>query len=144
MVGSWKMVIGDNCNTMFYFDGKFIREASSHRCLSPVNYANEAEIYFTSTCTSVVLFQYDVEESDLSFSNAPTYSIHSMHGYTDPGTTMIVYNSIKKFTIGKKGKEVCQNKISTTGTSNCIPHILCNVITCPCPRDLLLTQHSSR
>ena len=82
------MVIGDNCSTMFFLDGKFIREASSHRCLSPVSYANEAEIYFTSTCTHIVLFQYDVEESDLYFSNAPTYGINSLHGYADPGTAI--------------------------------------------------------
>ena len=110
------MAIGDNCDTKFYFDGKFIREASSHRCLSPVSYVNDAEVYFTTSCNHVVLFQYDVEESDMSFSNAPTYSIHSLRGHVDPGTPMIVHSGMKKYTIGHKGKKVCQNKISTAGT----------------------------
>ena len=103
-VGSWKMVLGDNCDTLFYFDGKCVREASSHRSLSPVSYVNEAEIYFTSTCTHVVQFQYDVEGVDLSFSNAPTYSIHSLQGYGDPGTPMIVYSGMKKYTIRNRGE----------------------------------------
>ena len=105
IVGSWKMIIGDNCDTLFYFDGKFIREASSHRCLSPVSYVNYAEVYFTIACTQVVIFQDDEEESDLSFPNAPTYSIHSYHGYIDPGTRMVVYIMMRKYAI-RKGKRL--------------------------------------
>ena len=109
------MVIGDNCDTKFYFDGKFIREATSHRCLSPVSYDNEAEVYFTSTCTHVVIFQYDVDGSDLSFINAPTYSIHSFHEKVDPGTTMVAYKGMKRYTIWNKGKEVARIKYQEQG-----------------------------
>ena len=38
---------------------------------------------------------------------------------------------------------VCQKQISMTGTSNYIPQILWDVITCPCPWYLLLALKSS-
>ena len=38
---------------------------------------------------------------------------------------------------------LCQKQISRSGTSNYIPQILWDVITCPCPWYLLLSQHSS-
>ena len=37
---------------------------------------------------------------------------------------------------------VCQEHISTVGTSNCITQYLCHVITCPCPWCLLLAHMS--
>ena len=104
-VGTWKMIISDDCNTIFYFDGEYIREATSHRCLSPVSYINYAEIYFTTTCTHAVMFQYDAEESELQFRDAPpTQSIHSFHNMDNPGTKMIVHFDLMKYTIVNKGK----------------------------------------
>ena len=38
---------------------------------------------------------------------------------------------------------LCQKQVSRTGTSNYTPQILWDVITCPCPWYLLLTQYSS-
>ena len=38
---------------------------------------------------------------------------------------------------------LCQKQVSRAGTSNYIPQILWDVITCPCPWYLLLAQHSS-
>ena len=99
------MVIGDNCDTMFYFDGEYIREASSHRCLSPVSYTNYATIYFTITCNHAVMFQYDMDESELLFrSGPPTISVHSFYGMSDPGTHMILHDNLKQYTIINKGK----------------------------------------
>ena len=43
-----------------------------------------------------------------------------------------------------KSGVLCQEQISRTGTSNYIPHILWDVITCPCTWYLLLTEYSSR
>ena len=104
-VGSWKMVVSDNCNTMFYFDGEYIREATSHRCLSPVNYEDYAEIYFTTTCTHAVMFQYDAEGSKLQFRDAPpTQSIHSFNNLDSPGTKMIVHRDLRNYAIVNKGK----------------------------------------
>ena len=37
-------------------------------------------------------------------------------------------------------RNVCQRQVSRAGTSNYIPHILWDVITCPCPWYLLLAQ----
>ena len=104
-VGTWKMVVSDNCNTMFYFNGEYIREATSHRCLSPVSCADYAEIYFTTTCTHAVIFQYDAEESGLQFRDAPpTQSIHSFHNVGNPGTKMIVHRDSRYYAIVNKGK----------------------------------------
>ena len=38
---------------------------------------------------------------------------------------------------------LCQKQVSRAGTSNYIPHMLWDLITCPCPWCLLLAQHSS-
>ena len=112
VVGSWKMVIGDNCDTMFYFDGEYIREASSHRCLSPVSYTNYATIYFTTTCTYAVMFQYDTEESELTFQVAAALSIHSFYGGSAPGTNMIVHEIPTQYTIINKGKIFLSTQLS--------------------------------
>ena len=85
---------------MFYY----IREASSHRCMSPVSYANYATIYFTTTCTHAVMFQYDTEESELTFRDAATLSIHNFYGGSAPGTNMIVHEIPTQYTIINKGK----------------------------------------
>ena len=103
-VGTWQLVISYNPDTMFYFDGKYIREAASHRCLSPDNYRNNAEIYLTTSCTHVVLFQYDVKESELFFWDKPASSVHVQGGVAIPGKTMVVHTERMKYTLMNRGK----------------------------------------
>ena len=51
-----------------------------------------------------------------------------------------VYNSWGE--LGDSGV-LCQKQVSRAGTSNYIPGILWDVITCPCPWYLLLAEYSS-
>ena len=48
--------------------------------------------------------------------------------------------NLKPFCLVNSGV-LCQKQVSSAGTSNYIPHILWDVITCPCPWYLLLGQH---
>ena len=51
-----KIIVATQCNTWFYQDGGYIREASTNKCVTPEDTRGYSNIYMTKDCSMNLIF----------------------------------------------------------------------------------------